>query len=360
MKTSGIWLFSRYEDVMTLLKEKETISKQISLARAPEKIRAFDLTLLNQDPPTHTRLRDVIRNSFTAKKIAELEPKIKQIVQQLILNMSKQTEVDFITDFARPLPIAIIAEMIGIPPSDHNKIYLWSKKIASGFDSVVLNPEIYQQQTNALEETNDYFDYLVHHYRQNPSDNLICLLLKAFDNSEIDHSEMLTMIIVLLIGGHETTIQLLGSGLLTLLHHPEQFELLKKQPEYMASSIEEMLRFESPLQRTTFRITTQDFEINGKHIAAGEQVAGILGAANRDPSQFSEPHKFDITRSPNAHLAFGLGIHACLGSFLARTEARIAFSEILANLPNIRLASQAPQWNCTTIFRGLQSLPILC
>lgn len=361
MNTSGIWLFSRYEDVVRILKEKNAISKQISFARPHEQMTKFDLNLLHQDPPTHTRLRDMIKGDFTTKKIKAFEPKIKQIANQLVVQIPKQTEVDFMTAFARPLALTVMAELIGIPSTDYDKVNQWTVKISRGFDSITFTADIFQQQTIALEEITDYFEYLINHHRQNPSDNLICLLLKAYDSKLLDYSEMLTMLITLLMGGYENTANLFGCGLLTLFRHPEQLNLLRDQPNYMDSAINEMLRFESPAQRTTFRITTQDFEINGKHFRAGEQITGLIGAANRDPAQFPEPDKFDITRSPNSHLAFGLGIHTCLGGILAHTEARIGFSELLSQLPTLRLATHThPQWKQTTFLRGLQSLPVLC
>lgn len=361
INSSGIWLFSRYNDVVSIFKETQAVSKQISKVRLNEQHSILDLHLLNQDTAIHSRLRNTVKDAFTAKRIKTLEPKLEYLAKQLIDSMREQGEVDFISAFAQAFPITVISDLIGIAQSDYHKIQTWSADIRLGFDSILATSDDFKKQAQALAEISDYFNDLIKHYQQNPSDNLISHLIQTHeDHKHLNYNEMLSMLIILLIAGHETTVNLLGNGLLILLQHPEQFALLKSQPEYINSAIEEILRFESPAQRTTFRITTAPIKINGHTIEAGQQIAGLIGAANRDYAYFKNPNTFDITRNPNPHLAFGLGTHACLGSFLARAEARIAFKEILLQLPNIALGSSAHQWNRITFFRSLQSLPIRC
>nr|WP_049767543.1 cytochrome P450 [Roseiflexus sp. RS-1] len=206
----------------------------------------------------------------------------------------------------------------------------------------------------------DYFTTLIRQRRHSPRDDLISALIAAHDAGDsLSEDELLGMCVLLLIAGHETTVNLIGNGLLTLLRHPDQLNLLRRQSEYLTSAIEEMLRYESPVQRSTPRFAAEPFVIGGEQIEAGQQISLMFGAANRDPAHFSDPDRFDITRQPNPHLGFGMGIHYCLGAPLARIEARVAFTHILERLPAIRLATDTPAWKPVTWLRGLKSLPVL-
>lgn len=355
----GLWLFSRYADVVEILKVSGPLSKQISRVRPPEDIKPLDLSMLNQDPPEHTRLRNLVKQVFTPERLKTLEPRIGQITDELITRMRTRASGDFMADFALQLPVMVIAELLGVPPEDDEIFRRWSGKIIAGYDSVVTNTEVLGQQEAAMQELINYFNQLIKKRRQQPRDDLISALIEAHDHHDkLTGGELLGMCILFLIAGFETTVNLFGSGLFTLLRRPEQFELLRQHPEYLPSAIEEMLRFESPLQRATFRITTEACELGGKQLRQGEQICAVIGAANRDPQQFPQPDTFDISRTPNRHLAFGLGIHTCLGATLARTEARIAFGRILECLPHIRLATETPEWNAITFFRGLRTLPV--
>jgi len=248
---------------------------------------------------------------------------------------------------------------MGVPREDLDKIRIWSITLGMGLDSANADTAIIQQQQSAMQEFLSYLTHLIEKRRNQPNNDLISILISAHDNEgKISDHELLSMCFVLLFAGHETVTNLLGNGMLCLLHHPEQFTLLRHHPEYLPSAIEEMLRFESPFQRSTCRITTEDCEIGGKRLGKGEEVCAIIGAANRDPMKFPEPDKFDIQRTPNRHLAFGLGIHICLGLNLARTEATIGFKQILESMPDIQLADEKPSWRPNTFARGLQSLPV--
>ncbi len=359
IKSHGMWLFSRYDEVANILKLNGPLSKQISRVRLPEDTMPMDFTMLQQDPPEHTRLRNLVKQAFTPERIKALEHRIGQITDELITRITTRTTGDFVTDIALPLPLMVIASLMGIPFKEHGTFGRWITSILVGFDSVIANTEILNRQKLATHDLINYFNQLIEKRRHEPRDDLISALIEAHDNQDkLTADELLGMCILLLVAGYETTVNLLGTGLYALLRHPEQFDLLRQNPEYLPSAIEEMLRFESPLQRSTFRITTEDCELGGKQFLKGEQICAVIGAANRDPAQFPQPDTFDITRTPNRHLAFGLGIHTCLGATLARTEALITFGRIIEYLPDIWLATEKPEWNVTTYFRGLRTLPV--
>src|SRR3990172_3690217 len=231
--------------------------------------------------------------------------------------------------------------------------------MVTGVDAVRASEANRQQSQEATLALGQYFVDLVRRRREQPRDDLISALTTARDAQDrLTEDELLAMCMLLLIAGHETTVNLLGNGLLTLLGHPAQLTLLKNRPELLPSAVEEMLRFESPVQRATFRLTPEPFEIGTTTLEKGQQVSAVIGAANRDPDPFLQPDTFDITRQPNRHLAFGLGIHFCLGAPLARVEARIGFARLLEQLPNLQLVSQTPDWSTNTFFRGLRTLPV--
>jgi len=281
--------------------------------------------------------------------------------------------MDFMADFALPLPVIVIAELLGVPPEDRETFRAWSNQIVTGIDAVRASQQNAQKQEEALMALAGYFTHLIQQRRERPREDLISAMIEARDAQDrLSEEELLGMCMLLLIAGHETTVNLLGNGLLTLLHYPDELALLtrapllpsksasagKRRPEDMISAVEEMLRFESPVQRATFRVTTDAIEIGGKTLEKGQQVSAVIGAANRDPAQFPDSDRFDVTRHPNRHLAFGLGIHFCLGAPLARAEARIGFTRLLEKLPTLRLVNEVPDWGPNTFFRGLRSLPL--
>jgi len=359
METEGLWLFSSYAHTVEVLKASHSVSKRIIQKDTTDLQSLLNLHMLNQDPPDHTRLRNLVAGYFSPRRIKEFEPRITQIASEVVGNIRNRAKIEFIGEFATVFPLFVIAEMMGVPREDMKKIRTWSLSLGKGFDSTISGADILLEQKIALQEFENYLKHLVAIRRQYPGDDLISALISAHDNgSELSERELYSMCILLLFAGHETTVNLFGNGLLTLFRHPDQFALLKKHPEYLSTAVEEILRFESPTQRTTYRITTEDCEIGGKKLHKGEQFGAILGAANRDPALFPEPDKFDIRRVPNRHLAFGLGIHICLGITLARTEAHIGFRKLLEDLPNMRLVEEPPAWRPTTFFRGLRSLSV--
>jgi cytochrome P450 len=356
--TGGMWLVTRYADVATLLKEAYT-TKDATRFTPPEQVTPFDHNLLAKDPPDHTRLRALANQAFTPNRVKDLEPRIRQIVDDLIAQIQSEGGMEFMADFALPLPVTVIAELLGVPPEDQETFHAWSNQMVTGFDAVRRSEATVKQSEGATLALGHYFADLVHRRRQQPRDDLISALTLARDAQDrLTEDELLAMCMLLLIAGHETTVNLLGNGLLALLQHPDQLALIKSRPDLLPLAVEEMLRFESPVQRATFRVTTKSFEIGHTTIEQGQQVSAVIGAANRDPDQFPQPDTFDMMRQPNRHLAFGLGMHFCLGAPLARTEARIGFARLLAQLPNLQLVSQTPDWSTNTFFRGLRRLPV--
>jgi cytochrome P450 len=353
----GMWLLTRYHDVSMLLKEAHTTKNAIALKR-PHEITPFDYTMLAQDPPSHTRLRGLASLAFTPARVKSLEARIEQIVDELIARVRPNGGMEFISALANPLPAIVIAELLGVPAQDHDAFHAWSDQAVKSFDELP-NKTDARKAYEAWLALSRYFGELIKRRRQQPQDDLVSALVLARDaQDKLTETELLGMCMLLLVAGHTTTASLLGTGLLTLLRHPEQLALLKSNPELMPSAVEEMLRFECPFQRATFRLSREPMQIGGVTIPAGQQVSGVLGAANRDPDFFPHPDTFDITRQPNRHLAFGYGIHFCFGAPLARAEARIAFSRVLQQLPEIRLAGETPDWSPNTFARGLETLPV--
>lgn len=354
----GMWCVARYDDV-TFILHNAPVFKDTSRIAPPDSLTPLDRAMLQRDPPDHTRLRRLASHAFTPRRVQSLEPRIEQMSLDLIARIRERGAADFIADYARPLPIMVIAELLGVPFEDHDRFSAWSDQIMMGSDSVLGGEEAMRKSQEAMASLVAYFTALIAQRRQQPRDDLISALIAARDAEDrLSEDELLGMCVLLLIAGHETTVNLIGNGLLTLLRHPDQLALLRQRPEYLTSAIEEMLRYESPVQRSTPRFAAETFEIAGQRIERGQQISLMFGAANRDPAHFLEPDRFDITRHPNPHLGFGSGVHYCLGAPLARIEARVAFSHILEHLPAIRLATDQPEWKPVTWLRGLRRLPV--
>jgi len=356
--TGGIWLFSRYSDVATILRETGNISKDKSILLPAGRLSPLDRILLNMDPPEHTRLRAMIAPWFGVRRVADMETGIERLVKDLLTDIKRGGEIDFIAEFALKLPLLVIADILGIPPRDMLQMQRWTDVLISGADSGVSNEDIQKAQAESMLALTEYLSQLI--AAQEPGDdNLIAYLnqsAKPDQSPTVDETLGLSVLIV--VAGFETTVNLLGNGLLTLLLHPEQLRCLRENPGLLNRAIDEMLRFESPLQRSTYRVTTKEFSLNGFRLEPGQQISAVIGAANRDPDQFLNADKFDITRSPNQHLSFGLGIHKCLGERLARLEATVAFRNLLQRFSYIELLDTKPHWQQKTLFRGLRSLRI--
>lgn len=355
-----VWFFTNYEDTVAVLKDKRFIKN--GRKNLPPEIRKqyynetvdpmwapIEFHMLNQDPPDHTRLRALVHKAFTPRRVRDLEPRIRDIAQELLDAMAQKEEGDLIADFAFPLPITVIAEMLGIPGEDREKFRDWTQTILTGRGGA------------SVMEFAQYMNAQIEQRRQNETDDILSALIRAEeDGDKLDHMELLSMIFLLLVAGHETTVNLIGNGLLALMQHPDQFALLRDDPNLIDSAIEEFLRYDGPVDATTLRFAGEDIDWKGHQIQAGDIVHPLLLAANRDPDVFEHPHKLDITRDPNPHLAFGQGIHYCVGAPLARMEGRIAITMLLEKHPNLQLNADPStlQRNGLLLINGLQELPV--
>lgn len=357
------WFFTRYADCVTVLKDPR-FGKEFQKHLPPEMVAAntfgdeadfaaINRHLLNLDPPDHTRLRALVHKAFTPRIIENLRPRIRQIADDLLDTVQDQPEFDLIASFAFPLPITVIAELLGVPTADRDKFRAWTQALLFGLDEM-------EARTSVLEFTM-YMHAMIDERHQTPRDDLISALVAAEDSGDkLDRMELLSMIFLLLVAGHETTVNLIGNGTLALLQHPDQMRLLRQNPGLMKSAVEEMLRFNGPVETPTMRWAFEDVEMGGVVIPQGDIVMPALLAANRDPAEFPNPNAFDITRDPNRHIAFGAGIHFCLGAPLARLEGAIAFDALLPRLPNLTLNTsvESLEWNESLLLHGMKALPV--
>jgi len=357
--TPGIWLFSRHAEVLELLRmSSDLVTKQLARVRPDAALSPLDLTLVNLDPPDHTQLRYLCAQAFSLGSVQALEPRVQAQVDALTVALKRQGGGDFVTDFAVQLPVTIISEMMGIAPADRPTLQSWIARIVLGTDSVRKTADIMADQQSAFANLLGYFEHQLEERRRAPGTDLLSeLIAGTAQGLPISPAVLRNTCAFLLVTGYETTVAALGTGWLTLMQHPTQMESLQQNPAGVHSAVEEMLRFETPLQRTTFRMLARDVAIGNFTLRAGDQVGAIIGAANRDPRVFIDQDQFQIDRKPNRHLAFGSGIHACLGGQLARSELRIAFTSLLSHWSNVHQAG--PEiWSGSTLIRTLTSLPI--
>jgi cytochrome P450 len=311
--------------------------------------------LLHLDPPDHTRLRKLVTAAFTRRRIEQLAPRVQQITDELLDAMDGATEVDLIAAFAYPLPLTVICELLGVPTDEQTSFREWSSTIVA-FSMVA--PEAWVAASTAMIR---YVRELLAAKRAAPADDLLSALVSVRDGSDrLSEDELTSMVFLLLVAGHETTVNLIGNGVHALLTHPDQLAVLRAEPERMDATIEELLRFDGPLQVTTLRWTTEPVEIGGTVIPAGATVIPALMPANRDPSRIADPDRFDLTRTDSPHLAFGHGVHHCLGAPLARLEGRIALASLFARFPDLHLAVPPTEirWRPGVLMHGLLTLPV--
>ena len=359
----GFWVLTRYDDVVTALRDprlaKEAIASFVA-ARFGAPVPATGLSMLDRDPPDHTRLRGLVSKAFTPRVVEGLRPRIQQIVDALLDGAAARGSMDLIEEFAYPIPVIVICEMLGVPVEDHEHFKGWSLDIARGLDLIWLGPdsEVGRRSIAARQALADYFRGLIAQRRAAPRTDLLSGLIAAEEaGDKLNEVELLATCILLLIAGHETTVNLIGNGTLALLRHRDQLERLQREPGLIGSAIEELLRFDGPVQRTA-RIPSEDVTIGRHTIAKGEMVMPFIGAADRDPAQFPEPDRLDLSRSDNRHIAFGWGIHFCLGAPLARLEGQIAINTLVRRLPKISLATDVPEYRQSLTLRGLKALPV--
>lgn len=351
----GRWLVTGYDWGDRVLKDSR-IWKDAS-RMGYEDPSLFGRSMLFLDPPDHTRLRGLVNRAFTPAMVARLGPRIGEIVEWLCDDMAERGRVDFIRDFALPLPVVVIAEILGVPVNDRNLFREWSRTLIAGTDVAASVSGEGDFAGDAIGQLAGYFDQLIRMKRDRSGEDLLSALIALEDGGDrLSHQELLAMCVLLLVAGHETTVNLLGNGLFALMEHPDQLEHLRQHPDGIESAVEEMLRFDAPVQETTFRFVGEPLNLGGHPLEAGQSVVVLIGAANRDPAQFPDPDRFDVTRSPNRHLAFGRGIHVCLGAPVARLEAGLAWSLLIPRFRRIALEGE-PRRRSNLMFRGFDSLP---
>jgi pimeloyl-[acyl-carrier protein] synthase len=314
--------------------------------------------MLFLDPPQHTRVRRLASVAFTPRRVNRLRDHIEQIAESLIDGAVARGEMEVMEDLANPLPAIVTAEMLGVPIEDHPRLKNWSQDFAEMLGNFQHNPGRAAKVAASLKEMTSYFQVAVRREATHPTEGLVnALTMAEVDGDRFTEDEVVANIIVTLVGGQETTTNLIGNGLLTLLRHPEEMNRLRENPALIPSAVEELLRYESPSQHTA-RLAPDDVELGGKPIKRGQAVIAVMGAANRDPDRFPDPDRLDIERADNRHLAFGWAAHFCFGAPLARIEGQIAFSALLRRLPSLRLATDEITWRPNLGLRGLTTLPV--
>jgi cytochrome P450 len=355
-------LVARYRDAAAVLHDPARFSSvQPPLPPGVYQNRfSSQSNVLNTDPPDHTRLRRIISRDFTPRRIREMEPRIQRLASELLGDAARRGEFDLMADIANVLPVKVIAEMLGVPQEKYATFKDWSDRIVASGNNPPGAPTT-PDQIAAIDALIDFFREEIERHRREPGADLVSALVAAHDDADaLSMPEVLSFLALLLIAGNETTTNLIGNGTLALMRNPDQLELLRKNPELLESAIEEMLRYDGPVQSTA-RFPSQATELGGVEIPGGGIVVVVLAAANRDPARFRAPDRFDITRTPNDHLAFGEGIHFCMGAPLARMEARIAFRAMLAHFPRLRMKDpgRKVEYKGSYFLRGLQALPLV-
>jgi cytochrome P450 len=360
----NFWVLTRYEDVVAVLRDprfiKEPLAAFVAARFGAAVPPGVGVSMLDRDPPDHTRLRSLVSKAFTPRVVEGLRPRIQEIVDSLITRAEAAGSMDLIEELAYPLPVNVICELLGVPVEDHERFKGWSLDIARGLDSILLPPEseVPRRSGAARHAMTDYFQGLVAERRASPRGDLLSALIAAEEaGDKLSEDELLATCILLLIAGHETTVNLIGNGTLALLRHPGELRRLRETPGLIASAVEELLRYDAPVQRTA-RIPSTDVTIGGRTIGRGEMVMPFIGAADRDPAQFADPDRLDLARADNRHIAFGWGIHFCLGAPLARVEGQIAIDTLVRRLPKLELVTDEPEYRESLTLRGLKTLPV--
>jgi cytochrome P450 len=355
------YFLSRYDDCATLLRDNLLGRGSINEEHAPESqkdlLRLQKDWMLLKDPPDHTRLRNLVFKAFTPRMVEQLRNTIQAITDRLLDEVQEKGELDLMAALAYPLPVTVIAEMLGIPRDDQDQFHDWSNALARSLD-LTDDTAVYDEASQAAADFTDYLADLAEQRRRQPQNDLLSALVAVENEGEhLTANELYATSSLLFVAGHETTINLIGNGMLALLRHPDQLALLRENSGLMKTAVEELLRYDSPVQMTS-RMALADIEYKEHTFKRGTQVAFLLGAANHDPERFEKPSQLDITRQKNQHLSFGGGIHYCLGAPLARLEGEIALTTLLRRMPNLQLATEAPEYGDNYLLRGLKSLPL--
>ncbi|WP_131786891.1 cytochrome P450 [Protofrankia symbiont of Coriaria ruscifolia] len=370
-RTLGMWVLTRHADVQGVLRDRtfsaglipELISRQASRLSQDNVARIGRLgrkSLVFTDNPDHARLRGLVNRVFTAQEIAKLRPRVSEVAEQLVQRAWDDGGMDAIADFAAPLPVTVMCGWMALPDSLREHVGQWTHDIRFLLEPGLMKAEDFTRVCDVVEMFAHALDEVAAERRSRPGDDLISQLLAAETGGgdKLSDEELVFVCIMCFVAGNETTKSLIGNGLLALLQHPGQDARLHRQPELVPSAVEEALRYDSPLQLTK-RLATRDVEIGGKQVREGDQILLCLGAANRDPAVFTQPDEFDITRSARGHLAFGHGMHGCLGGLLAKLQAEVAFEHLYRRTERLELLTEQLQWqDHSFIVRGLKHLPV--
>jgi cytochrome P450 len=362
------WFLTRHADVLFAFTDPRFSAERLNPTGwlDPEELEQVKLVyeisqamMLFRDPPAHTRLRGLVAQAFSAKMMEGMRPRIQEIVDGLLDDVVARGELDVIRDLANPLPGVVIAELLGVPAADQPQFKHWANEYAAFLGGIGDYSAMRRRGQQAAMELGQYILEVAARRRVEPRDDLITALVQAEEaGDKLSELELVATVFLLIFAGNETTTNLIGNGILTLLRQPEAAAQLRAQPEIIRTAVEELLRYESPVQLTN-RWALEDVEIGGRQILAGQNVQTLLGAANRDPEQFPDPDRLDLTRRPNRHIAFAHGIHFCLGAPLARFEGQIAINAVMQRFPHLALASDEVEWQANDVFRSLRALPLL-
>ena len=360
------WVVTRYSDVIEVL-----LRYSADRTPSPEQLSTMGLAALNPiaevmvrqmlflDPPNHTRLRALASAAFTVRRVEALRSHIQEIMDALLDKVVEKGHIELIDEFASPAPAIVTAELLGVPVEDHDKLKDWSADFAEMLGNFQHNPDRFPRILNSVRSMTEYFRSTMMEQRVKPQDGLVSAMMSAkVDGAQMNEDEIIANLIVTMVGGQETTTNLIGNGMLSLLRNPEALQKLRYDPSLIPSAVEELLRYESPSQHTA-RLAPADVELGGKKIRKRQAVIAVMGAANRDPERFPDPDKLDIERKDNRHVAFGWAAHFCFGAALARIEGQIAISTLLRRLPNLSLTLQPRSaGEITLACAGLTALPI--
>lgn len=366
-----MWFLTRYEDVAEALRDHRRYVKNVhntfqpdELAQRPDEPELYRLLthhMLNADGETHARLRGLVNKAFTVRMVEQLTPRIEQIACHLLDRVQDHRQMDVIEDYALPLAVEVIGELLGMGERDHQRLRSWSRVLVAPSASSARNEAKTARLRRVMEDFVAYLRKLCEQRRRLPRADLISSLLAAEDAGDrLSQDELYSMVLLIVVVGHETSVHLIGNAVYNLLLRPALWQQLREQPAWIPQAVEEFIRFDGPVERATMRFAAEDIELHGHTIRRGDAVSLVLSSAHRDDEAFTCPTRLDIGRSDNRHLGFGLGVHYCLGAPLARVEARVALHALLQRLPEARFAAAPEQlrWHTNPILHGLRRLPI--